>query len=236
MIPLKKFGSILLLSAVLFLSSVLLFSSSAVVFAEGSISGTLPASPPDPSPTTLSSQNPDKNPTENPDENNSQSNSVNDSSEDKVFASSTSSDTQNRPNDSEARISIALEMDDLLLKTKPNRVLVSLIVKDASGAVSVRRIPLPLDGQTLQLSLKPGTYHIYKEPAFGLQIKTMVLAQKVLNPAVCLKKQTAGKPLIYLPVPSTSSLYQPKAFLITAYPFPTRCQFQSLLLNKAVIA
>lgn len=193
MIPLKKFGSIFLLSAVLFLSSVLLFSSSAVVFAEGSISGTLPVSPPEPSPTTLSSQNPDKNPTGNPGENNSQNNSVNDSSEDKVSASSTSSDTQNRPNDSEARISIALEMDDLLLKTKPNRVLVSLIGKDASGAVSVRRISLPLDGQTLQLSLKPGTYRIYKEPAFGLQIKTMVLAQESPEPSSLPKKTDSGQ-------------------------------------------
>lgn len=189
MIPLKKFGSILLLSAVLFLSSVLLFSSSAVVFAEGPISGTLPASPPDPSPTTLSTQTPDKNPNEN----NSLTNPVNDSSEDKVFASSTSSDTQNRPNDSEARISIALEMDDLLLKTKPNRVLVSLIGKDASGAVSVRRIPLPLDGQTLKLSLKPGTYRIYKEPAFGLQIKTMVLAQESPEPSSLPEKTDSGQ-------------------------------------------
>lgn len=195
MIPLKKFGSILLLSAVLFLFSVLLFSSSAVVFAEGPISGTLPASPPDPSPTTLSTQTPDKNPTENPNENNSLTNPVNDSSKSEDSASSTSSETQNRPNDSEARISIVLEMDDLLLKQKPKRVLVSLIGKDASGAVSVRRIPLPLDGQTLKLSLKPGTYRIYKKPAFGLQIKAMVLAQESPETSSLPEKTGSGQSL-----------------------------------------
>ena len=146
-------------------------------------------------PTTLSTQTPDKNPTENPNENNSLTNPVNDSSKSEDSASSTSSETQNRPNDSEARISIVLEMDDLLLKQKPKRVLVSLIGKDASGAVSVRRIPLPLDGQTLKLSLKPGTYRIYKEPAFGLQIKTMVLAQESPETSSLPEKTGSGQSL-----------------------------------------